>query len=124
MRDRRILGRRLSSSLTRIAPQRDMADSLFTMLMTKKPGNFAEQVRGLVSWTRGSVPAGGRVLTATDQIVFEDSQVIAFLDKFPQVPGHTLVVPKQQVEKLHELRSGVDGGVRARARRENRCLGA
>ena len=112
------------TSLTRIAPQRDMADSLFTMLMTKKPGNFAEQVRGLVSWTRGSVPAWGRVLTATDQIVFEDSQVIAFLDKFPQVPGHTLVVPKQQVEKLHELRSGVDGGVRARARGENRCLGA
>mmetsp|Transcript_32225 Transcript_32225/g.75945 ORF Transcript_32225/g.75945 Transcript_32225/m.75945 type:complete len:155 (-) Transcript_32225:97-561(-) len=56
-----------------------MSDSLFTMLMTKKPGNFAEQ------------------------IVYEDDKVMAFLDKFPQVPGHTLVVPKVQVEKVHEL---------------------
>mmetsp|Transcript_5171 Transcript_5171/g.13017 ORF Transcript_5171/g.13017 Transcript_5171/m.13017 type:complete len:166 (+) Transcript_5171:87-584(+) len=56
-----------------------MADSLFTMLMTKKPGNFEEQV------------------------VYEDEHIMAFLDKFPQAPGHTLVVPKKQVEKVHEL---------------------
>mmetsp|Transcript_13342 Transcript_13342/g.30900 ORF Transcript_13342/g.30900 Transcript_13342/m.30900 type:complete len:154 (-) Transcript_13342:285-746(-) len=56
-----------------------MTDSLFTMLMTKKPGNFAEQ------------------------IVYEDDKVMAFLDKFPMVQGHTLVVPKKQVERVHEM---------------------
>lgn len=38
------------------------------------------------------------------QIVFEDDKVIAFLDKFPVVPGHTLVVPKEQTVKVHEMR--------------------
>lgn len=33
------------------------------------------------------------------QVVYEDSKVMAFLDKFPTVPGHTLVVPKKQVCK-------------------------
>ena len=37
------------------------------------------------------------------QIVYEDEKVIAFLDKFPMVPGHTLVVPKEQVVKVHEM---------------------
>mmetsp|Transcript_27739 Transcript_27739/g.54246 ORF Transcript_27739/g.54246 Transcript_27739/m.54246 type:complete len:155 (-) Transcript_27739:39-503(-) len=54
-------------------------ESLFTMLMTKKPGNFAEQ------------------------IVYEDDKVMAFLDKFPMVQGHTLVVPKKQIERVHEM---------------------
>ena len=27
--------------------------------------------------------------------VFEDSHVLAFMDVFPQSPGHTLVIPKQ-----------------------------
>lgn len=38
------------------------------------------------------------------QIVYEDDKVVAFLDKFPQVPGHTLVVPKEQVEKVHDMK--------------------
>jgi hypothetical protein len=41
------------------------------------------------------------------QIVYEDDKVIAFLDKFPQVQGHTLVVPKEQVVKVHEMRSAI-----------------
>lgn len=36
-------------------------------------------------------------------IVYEDEQVIAFLDIFPVVPGHTLVVPK--AEKPNALES-------------------
>ena len=39
----------------------------------------------------------------TESVVYEDENVVAFLDKFPMRPGHTLVVPKQQVELLHEL---------------------
>ncbi|EKX47754.1 hypothetical protein GUITHDRAFT_93798 [Guillardia theta CCMP2712] len=56
-----------------------MSESLFSMLMRVRPGNFPEQ------------------------IVYEDEKVMAFLDKFPQVDGHTLVVPKEQVEKVHEM---------------------
>lgn len=35
--------------------------------------------------------------------VFENAQVIAFLDIHPLAPGHTLVVPKREVEFLDQL---------------------
>lgn len=35
--------------------------------------------------------------------VYEDEQVIAFLDINPINPGHTLVVPKQQVDHLWDI---------------------
>jgi histidine triad (HIT) family protein len=35
--------------------------------------------------------------------VYEDSDVVAFLDIMPETPGHTLVVPKVQVDKFYEL---------------------
>lgn len=35
--------------------------------------------------------------------IYEDDQVIAFLDVHPLTPGHTLVVPKVQVDHLWEL---------------------
>lgn len=35
--------------------------------------------------------------------VYEDDKVIAFLDIHPIKPGHTLVVPKKQVEQFTEL---------------------
>ncbi|RMF85744.1 MAG: HIT family protein [Planctomycetota bacterium] len=35
--------------------------------------------------------------------VYEDDAVLAFLDINPLAAGHTLVVPKRQVEYLHEL---------------------
>lgn len=35
--------------------------------------------------------------------VYEDAKVIAFLDIHPQVPGHTLVVPKKQVDHVYDL---------------------
>ena len=35
--------------------------------------------------------------------VYEDDKVIAFLDINPITPGHTLVVPKQQIESLWDL---------------------
>lgn len=35
--------------------------------------------------------------------VYEDAQVLAFLDIFPLSQGHTLVIPKQRVAFLHEL---------------------
>lgn len=35
--------------------------------------------------------------------VYEDENNLAFLSIHPSVPGHTLVVPKKQVDMLHEL---------------------
>jgi histidine triad (HIT) family protein len=35
--------------------------------------------------------------------VYEDAQVLAFLDINPIAPGHTLVIPKQRKAFLHEL---------------------
>ena len=37
------------------------------------------------------------------QRVFENDQVLAFLDITPLAEGHTLVVPKRQVERLEDL---------------------
>lgn len=39
--------------------------------------------------------------------VYEDENVIAFLDANPSSKGHTLVVPKNHVESIHEA-SGMD----------------
>lgn len=53
-----------------------MQDSLFTKII------------------KGEIPA---------HKVYEDERVIAFLDIHPQEPGHTLVVPKVQVDLLWDL---------------------
>lgn len=37
------------------------------------------------------------------QKVYEDDQVIAFLDIHPKQPGHTMVVPKKQVDLIWSL---------------------
>jgi len=36
-------------------------------------------------------------------IIAEDNKHIAFLDIFPNAKGHTLVVPKQEVDKIFDL---------------------
>jgi histidine triad (HIT) family protein len=35
--------------------------------------------------------------------IYEDEHVFAFLDINPSVPGHTLVIPKTQVDRLEDL---------------------
>ncbi|MBR0431015.1 HIT domain-containing protein [Candidatus Saccharibacteria bacterium] len=35
--------------------------------------------------------------------IYEDDKTIAFLDIHPETPGHTLVVPKNEVDKIYEL---------------------
>lgn len=35
--------------------------------------------------------------------IYEDDKVIAFLDLHPQIAGHTLVVPKKQVDHIWDL---------------------
>lgn len=35
--------------------------------------------------------------------IYEDEKTLAFLDIAPETPGHTLVVPKIEVDKVYEL---------------------
>ena len=35
--------------------------------------------------------------------IYEDEKTFAFLDNSPETAGHTLVVPKNQVDKIYEL---------------------
>jgi len=42
--------------------------------------------------------------------VWEDGEVVAFLDRRPLFPGHTLVIPRAHIETLAELPGGAVGG--------------
>jgi putative hit-family protein len=35
--------------------------------------------------------------------IYEDEKTLAFLDIHPETPGHTLVVPKVEMDKLYDL---------------------
>lgn len=35
--------------------------------------------------------------------IYEDDKTLAFLDIAPETPGHTLVIPKVEVDKVYEL---------------------
>ena len=35
--------------------------------------------------------------------IYEDDKTLAFLDIHPETPGHTLVIPKLQCDKIYEL---------------------
>ena len=37
-------------------------------------------------------------------VIFENEHLIAFLDISPLAPGHALVIPKRQVERLEDMR--------------------
>ncbi|MCB1700976.1 MAG: HIT family protein [Halioglobus sp.] len=42
--------------------------------------------------------------------VYETDQALAFMDVMPQVPGHTLVIPKDSAEGLHDVDPVILGG--------------
>ncbi len=39
--------------------------------------------------------------------VYENEHALAFMDVMPQVPGHTLVIPKYPAEDLHDMDANV-----------------
>jgi len=41
---------------------------------------------------------------AEAHLVYSDERVLAFLDRAPLLPGHTLVVPREHADTLDELR--------------------
>jgi len=42
--------------------------------------------------------------------VYETDHALAFMDIMPQVPGHTLVIPKDSAEGLHDVDPTILGG--------------
>jgi len=53
--------------------------------------------------------------------VYEDEHVLAFMDLFPQAPGHTLVVPREPVRNALEM---TDGALQAAIVRVKRIANA
>lgn len=49
--------------------------------------------------------------------VYEDDLTLAFLDIHPKQPGHTLVIPKQQVEFVWDLNDELYAAVMATAKK-------
>ena len=49
--------------------------------------------------------------------IYEDDRTLAFLDIHPKTPGHTLVVPKQQVEFVWDLEEADYQAVMAAAKK-------
>ncbi len=55
-------------------------------------------------------------------LLYQDDAVLAFLDAFPMVPGHTLVVPRAHVERLGQLSQDQAGHLFAVAVRVGQAL--
>jgi histidine triad (HIT) family protein len=49
--------------------------------------------------------------------VYEDSNTLAFMDVMPQAPGHTLVIPKIEVEDLFGIDTATGAAVLATTRK-------
>lgn len=56
--------------------------------------------------------------------VFEDDVVIAFMDIFPQSPGHCLVVPKEKARNLLDLSDNTAAAAIQRVKRLARAVEA
>lgn len=60
--------------------------------------------------------------------IYEDEKTIAFLDINPEVRGHVLVVPKNEVDKIYELPEedyvALMDTVRKLSQHMEKCLGA
>ena len=54
--------------------------------------------------------------------IYEDDQTFAFLDIHPKTPGHTLVIPKKQVEFVWDLEDEDYQAVMATAKRVARRI--
>lgn len=54
--------------------------------------------------------------------VYEDERVLAFLDIRPIHPGHTLVVPKKEVDHFHDLEEPEYSAVMAAAQKISKAI--
>lgn len=42
--------------------------------------------------------------TAPAHVLYQDSNVIAFMDKYPLAKGHVLIIPRTHAEKMHQVK--------------------
>ncbi|MFH1010274.1 MAG: histidine triad nucleotide-binding protein [bacterium] len=40
---------------------------------------------------------------ARAEILYEDSEIVAFRDRYPQAPHHVLVIPRRHIPRLHDV---------------------
>lgn len=55
-------------------------------------------------------------------IVYEDNEVLAFMDAFPLSKGHTLVIPKRPIENIYELDDKTGAEVMAAVTKVSKAL--
>ncbi|HIV81778.1 MAG TPA: HIT family protein [Candidatus Salinicoccus merdavium] len=55
-------------------------------------------------------------------IVYEDNEVLAFMDAFPLSKGHTLVTPKRPIENIYELDDETGAKVMAAVTKVSKAL--
>ena len=60
--------------------------------------------------------------TAHAEVVYADEEAVAFLDRSPLFPGHTLVVPRRHVVTLADLPAELVGPYFARVREISRLM--
>ena len=58
---------------------------------------------------------------AEAHLVYSDERVLAFLDRAPLLPGHTLVGPREHADTLDDLREDLVGPLFALVRRVSRA---
>jgi len=56
------------------------------------------------------------------QVIFESDRAIAFLDANPVVDGHTVVIPKEHVERFSDMPDEAIGGLFSAVREVNRAI--
>ena len=55
-------------------------------------------------------------------IVYEDNEILAFMDAFPLSKGHTLVIPKRPIENIYELDDETGAKVMAAVTKVSKAL--
>jgi len=48
-------------------------------------------------------------------VVFEDDDILVIMDKYPATPGHMLVLPKNHIETIYEMPSGLGAHIMSTA---------
>ena len=56
---------------------------------------------------------------AEAKILYEDEDILAFLDKDPQTKGHTLIIPKKHYEGILDIPENILNKILALARTPN-----
>src|SRR5207245_3208457 len=88
-----------------------------------RPGRQPYRVHLISALTMPSCAFCEIVRGAPHQEVYRDDVVLAFLDRAPLAPGHTLVITLEHIETLEDLPSSLIGPFFGLAQRLSRAFG-